>query len=48
MEVQIENLTIENQRLSELKMSGVDGKQQFMEGAVWMGRRICNEVENVC
>jgi hypothetical protein len=27
LEVQIENLTIENQRLSELKMSGTDGKQ---------------------
>jgi len=23
-------------------------KRQFMEGAVWMGRRICNEVERVC
>jgi len=35
-----------------LKESGGDGgsssKQKYMEGAVWMGKKLSNEIEKVC
>lgn len=27
---------------------GIDEKKKYMEGAVWMGKKLSNEVEKVC
>ena len=35
-------------RLQEMKDNEVHDKQKFMEGAVWMGRKLTAEVERVC
>jgi len=36
------------EKVQELQVEGTDDKRQFMEGAVWMGRRIISEVERTC
>jgi len=35
-------------KLQEVKDEEVHDKRKYMEGAVWLGRRMSNEVERVC
>ena len=48
-------LVIENQELQErikafesVANEGTDEKKKYMEGAVWMGKKLSNEIEKVC
>jgi len=55
MQTQKKQIIAENEALKAqlmlLKESGADGvssKQKYMEGAVWMGKKLSNEIEKVC
>ena len=48
MEQENEKLKIELKRIKEMNEQQVDDKRKYMEGAVWMGRKITSEVEKVC
>ena len=49
-EMEAENAELKDNinRLQEMKDNEVHDKQKFMEGAVWMGRKLTAEVERVC
>lgn len=48
MEQENGKLKIELKRIKEMNEQQVDDKRKYMEGAVWMGRKITSEVEKVC
>jgi hypothetical protein len=48
MEVENGALKVELQKLRAIQDNSVSDKRKYMEGAVWMGRRMTNEVEKVC
>ena len=46
--MEIEALTEQVQKLEGVKEDASHDKRKYMEGAVWMGRRMSNEIERVC
>jgi hypothetical protein len=55
MQQQKNQLLAENQELQDkiaylqsIKNEGVDYKKKYMEGAVWMGKKLSNEIEQAC
>ena len=48
MEAENNNLKNEISKMKEVQDNEVHDKQKFMEGAVWMGRRMSGEIERVC
>jgi hypothetical protein len=54
MQQQKKALQVENDELKEKLekhgyiSEGIDEKKKYMEGAVWMGKKLSNEVEKVC
>ena len=48
--IQAENESLKDQ-ISQLQRNmheGIDEKKKYMEGAVWMGKKLSNEIEKVC
>ena len=43
-----DNLKQTIERLNMLHKEGADTKQKYMEGAVWMGKKLSSEIEKVC
>ena len=48
MEGEIERLQTELGRVQHVASNETHDKQKYMEGAVWMGKRMSAEVERVC
>ena len=48
MEAENTNLKESLTKLREVQDNEVHDKQKFMEGAVWMGRRMSGEIERIC
>jgi len=36
------------QKLESVQSEGIEEKKKYMEGAVWMGKKLSNEIEKVC
>ena len=48
--LQAENDDLRNrlQKFEQVHSEGIEEKKKYMEGAVWMGKKLSNEIEKVC
>lgn len=49
-QIQIENDNLKTQieKLNSIHKEGAGHKRKYMEGAVWMGKKLSNEIEKTC
>lgn len=48
LEVENEELKIRVKKLEAIKGTQEYEKSKYMEGAVWMGKKVSNEIEKAC
>lgn len=48
IELENEDLKERLKRLEQLRCNQDYDKAKYMEGAVWLGKRVANEIEKVC
>ena len=48
MEVENEDLKEKVRKLETVNVNLEYDKKKYMEGAVWMGRKVTNEIERIC
>lgn len=48
IQIENENLKAQINKLNSIHREGAGQKRKYMEGAVWMGKKLSNEIEKAC